>query len=79
MLTHLFQTWNPKSKTEPYAQSAVELMKQARELVGSFFDNPIAISEDLVCEFADGIGKVLGDYAAFVASCGTYIYLYHES
>ncbi|KAI3823060.1 hypothetical protein L1987_04486 [Smallanthus sonchifolius] len=65
------ETWNPKSKTEPYSQSAVELMKQARELVGSFFDIPIAISEDLVCEFADGIEKILGDYATFVASCGS--------
>lgn len=44
------KTWNPKSKTEPYAQSAVELLKQTRDLVGSFFDIPIPISEDLVHE-----------------------------
>nr|XP_043625138.1 protein unc-13 homolog [Erigeron canadensis] len=65
------ETWNPKSKTEPYAQSSVELMKQARELVISFFDIPIAISEDLVHDFADGIEKILRDYATFVASCGS--------
>ena len=44
------KTWNPKSKTEPYAQSAVELLKQTRDLVGSFFDILIPISEDLVHE-----------------------------
>ncbi|KAI3688422.1 hypothetical protein L1987_82135 [Smallanthus sonchifolius] len=65
------ETWNPKSKTEPYSQSAVELMKQAREIVASFFDIPIAISEDLVHEFADGLEKILLDYADFVASCGS--------
>ncbi|KAI3823026.1 hypothetical protein L1987_10629 [Smallanthus sonchifolius] len=65
------ETWNPKSKTEPYSQSAVELMKQAREVIASFFDIPIAISEDLVHEFADGIEKILLDYADFVASCGS--------
>ncbi|XP_071698212.1 protein unc-13 homolog [Rutidosis leptorrhynchoides] len=65
------ETWNPKSKTEPYAQSAVELMKQAKELVVAFFDIPIAISEDLVYEFADGIEEILRDYTTFVASCGS--------
>ncbi|KAK9078950.1 hypothetical protein SSX86_000619 [Deinandra increscens subsp. villosa] len=65
------ETWNPKSKTEPYSQSAVELIKQARELVACFFDIPIAISEDLVHEFADGIEKILEEYATFVASCGS--------
>ncbi|KAK1428992.1 hypothetical protein QVD17_11191 [Tagetes erecta] len=65
------ETWNPKSKTEPYSQSAVDLMKHARELVTSFFDIPVAISEDLVREFADGIEKILEDYVTFVASCGS--------
>nr|GEX32773.1 hypothetical protein [Tanacetum cinerariifolium] len=65
------ETWNPKSKTEPYAQSAVELLKQARDLVGSFFDIPIPISEDLVNELGDGIEKILRDYTTFVASCGS--------
>ncbi|XP_071736389.1 protein unc-13 homolog [Rutidosis leptorrhynchoides] len=65
------ETWNPKSMTEPYAQSAVELMKLARELMVTFFDIPIAISEDLVYEFADGIEKILEEYTTFVASCGS--------
>ncbi|KAK9058412.1 hypothetical protein SSX86_023254 [Deinandra increscens subsp. villosa] len=65
------ETWNPKSKSEPYAQSAMELMKQAKEAVESFFDIPIGISEDLVCEFADAVEHILQDYIAFVASCGS--------
>ncbi|KAL8245663.1 hypothetical protein R6Q59_006879 [Mikania micrantha] len=65
------ETWNPKSKSEPYSQSAVELLKQTRELVVSFFDIPITIPEDLVHEFVDGIEKILQDYATFVASCGS--------
>lgn len=39
----------------------------------SFFDIPISISEDLVCEFVDGIENILRDYATFVASCGMHI------
>ncbi|XP_076908555.1 protein unc-13 homolog [Bidens hawaiensis] len=65
------ETWNPKSKSEPYSQSAAELVKQSRELMVSFFDIPISISEDLVFEFADGIENILRDYATFVASCGS--------
>ncbi|KVI00382.1 Mammalian uncoordinated homology 13, domain 2 [Cynara cardunculus var. scolymus] len=42
------ETWNPKSKSEPYAQSAVELMKQTKDAIDSFFDIPIGVSEDLV-------------------------------
>ncbi|XP_076889548.1 protein unc-13 homolog [Bidens hawaiensis] len=65
------ETWNPKSKTEPYSHSAVELVKQAREVVLSFFENPISVSEDLVHEFANGIEEILGDYNGFIASCGS--------
>ncbi|KAL4590980.1 hypothetical protein LXL04_003928 [Taraxacum kok-saghyz] len=65
------ETWNPKSKTEPYAQSAVELLKQARDLLVSFFEIPIAISETMVEDFADGVERILRDYTTFVASCGT--------
>ncbi|CAI9290600.1 unnamed protein product [Lactuca saligna] len=65
------ETWNPKSKTEPYAQSAVELLKQAKDLLVSFFEIPIAISETMVEDFADGVERILRDYTTFVASCGT--------
>ncbi|KAI3683344.1 hypothetical protein L1987_83847 [Smallanthus sonchifolius] len=65
------ETWNPKSKSEPYAQSAMELMKQTKEAVETFFDIPVGVSEDLVCEFADAIEHILQDYTDFVASCGS--------
>ncbi|KAI3826680.1 hypothetical protein L1987_00732 [Smallanthus sonchifolius] len=65
------ETWNPKSKSEPYAQSAMELMKQTKEAVESFFDIPLGVSEDLVREFAGAIEHILQDYTDFVASCGS--------
>ncbi|KAL9996950.1 putative protein unc-13, mammalian uncoordinated 13, domain 2 [Helianthus debilis subsp. tardiflorus] len=65
------ETWNPKSKSVPYAQSTMELMKQTKEAVESFFDIPVGVSEDLVREFADAIERILQDYIAFVASCGS--------
>ncbi|CAK9180196.1 unnamed protein product [Ilex paraguariensis] len=64
------ETWNPKSKTEPYAQSAVELMKHAKEAVDDFFEIPISISENLVHDLADGLELLFRDYTTFVASCG---------
>ncbi|KAM7485405.1 hypothetical protein LguiA_001414 [Lonicera macranthoides] len=65
------KTWNPKSKHEPYAHSAVELMKHAREAVEDFFQIPIAISEDLIYDLADGLEQIFRDYTAFAASCGS--------
>ncbi|CAH9131089.1 unnamed protein product [Cuscuta epithymum] len=65
------ETWNPKSKNEPYAQSAVELMKQAKEAVDNFFELPISITEDLVHNLAEGMEHVFRDYIAFVESCGS--------
>ncbi|KAG5387551.1 hypothetical protein IGI04_039021 [Brassica rapa subsp. trilocularis] len=41
------ETWNPKSKSEPYAQSAGELMKLAKDAIDEFFEIPIGITEDL--------------------------------
>ncbi|PON94817.1 hypothetical protein TorRG33x02_093300 [Trema orientale] len=65
------ETWNPKSKTEPYAQSAVELTKLAKEAVDEFFEIPIGITEDLVQDLADGLENLFQDYTTFVASCGS--------
>ena len=64
------QTWNPKSKSEPYAQSAVELMKLAKTIVEEFFEIPIGITEDLVLDLAEGLENLFQEYTAFVASCG---------
>lgn len=69
-LTFVLQTWNPKSKSEPYAQSAVELMKLAKETADNFFEIPIGITEDLVLDLADGLETHFQEYATFVASCG---------
>lgn len=64
------QTWNPKSKTEPYAQSAVDLMRHAKETVETFFEIPMAISDDLVGDLADGFKHLFKEYVTFVTSCG---------
>ncbi len=66
----MLQTWNPKSKTEPYAQSAVELMKTVKETVEEFFEIPIGITEDLIQDLADALGHLFQDYISFAASCG---------
>lgn len=68
----LFQTWNPKSKSEPYAKSVVELMNLAKIIVQEFFQIPIAITEDLVQELAGGLQKIFREYTMFVAACGKY-------
>ncbi|XP_020688603.1 protein unc-13 homolog [Dendrobium catenatum] len=65
------ETWNRKSKSEPYAQSAVDLMKLAKVTVDEFFEIPVAAREELVQELADGLENLFQDYTSFVASCGT--------
>ncbi|KAM0985542.1 hypothetical protein ACFX13_013022 [Malus domestica] len=65
------ETWNPKSKSEPYAQSAEELMKLAKETVDDFFEIPIGITEDIVQDLADGLEDLFKEYTSFVASCGS--------
>ncbi|GFY82792.1 hypothetical protein Acr_02g0010320 [Actinidia rufa] len=65
------ETWNPKSKTEPYAQSAVELMIHAKETVNAFFEIPLGMSEDLVHDLSDGLEHLFREYTTFVASCGS--------
>ncbi|CAL5185368.1 unnamed protein product [Lathyrus oleraceus] len=64
------ETWNPKSKSEPYAKSVVELMTLAKKIVQDFFQIPIAITEDLVQELADGLHKIFKEYTMFIAACG---------
>ncbi|XP_043705668.1 protein unc-13 homolog [Telopea speciosissima] len=65
------ETWNPKSKSEPYAQSALELMRLAKETVDDFFEIPIENSEDLVQDLSDGLELLFQEYSTFVASCGS--------
>lgn len=68
----LLQTWNPKSKSEPYAQTAEELMNLAKTTMEQFFEIPIGITEDLVQDLADGLESIFQDYMMFVAACGKY-------
>ncbi|WJX18752.1 hypothetical protein P8452_08521 [Trifolium repens] len=65
------ETWNAKSKTELYAQSASELMKLAATTVEEFFEVPITITEDLVQDLVDGLENLFLDYIKFVAACGS--------
>ncbi|XP_015068319.1 protein unc-13 homolog isoform X2 [Solanum pennellii] len=64
------ETWNPKSKSEPYAQSAIDLVRHSKEAVDNFFEIPTIITENLVNDIADGIENLFKDYVIFVASCG---------
>ncbi|XVE81900.1 hypothetical protein DITRI_Ditri15bG0103200 [Diplodiscus trichospermus] len=65
------ETWNPKSKSEPYAQSAVELMRSTEEMVNDFFEIPIGITDDLIIDLAEGLEQLFQEYITFVASCGS--------
>ncbi|GER46259.1 hypothetical protein STAS_23284 [Striga asiatica] len=65
------ETWNPKSKSEPYANSAVELAGFAKEAVDDFFEIPVNLSENLFFDFVQGVENLFQDYIAFVSSCGT--------
>ena len=80
ILWHYTQTWNPKSKSEPHAQSAVELMSLAKQTFDDLLEIPIEITEDLALDVAHGWDNLFQDYTAFVSSCGTYvnyIYIYY--
>ncbi|MBA0749591.1 hypothetical protein Gogos_003495 [Gossypium gossypioides] len=65
------ETWNPKSKSEPYTQSCMELMRSANQMVKDFFDIPIAIADDLILDLAEGLKLIFQEYITFVASCGS--------
>ncbi|XP_057781519.1 protein unc-13 homolog [Salvia miltiorrhiza] len=65
------ETWNPKSKSEPYSHSAEEIVKFCKETIENFFEIPINVSESLVYELTDGLEHLLGEYITFVASCGS--------
>ncbi|KAL4375681.1 hypothetical protein HN51_009649 [Arachis hypogaea] len=64
------ENWNPKSKSEPYAKSVVELMNLAKIIVQEFFLLPVPITEDLVQELATGLQNLFKEYTMFVAACG---------
>ncbi|KAL5990377.1 hypothetical protein ACLOJK_011277 [Asimina triloba] len=66
------ETWNPKSKSEAHAQSAVEMMKVSKETVDSFFEIPVGgLCDDLLQDLTDGLEALFQEYIAFVASCAS--------
>ncbi|KAL6907675.1 hypothetical protein ACP4OV_002714 [Aristida adscensionis] len=64
------ESWIPKSKNEPYAQSAVELMKLAKATFDEFFGIPVSARDDMVQDLADGMGAIFEEYVSFLSSCG---------
>ncbi|CAN6302372.1 unnamed protein product [Urochloa humidicola] len=64
------ESWIPKSKGDPYARSAVELMKLAKAIVDEFFGIPVTARDGMVHDLADGLGAIFQEYISFLASCG---------
>ncbi|AQK95284.1 hypothetical protein ZEAMMB73_Zm00001d010939 [Zea mays] len=66
------ETWNPRSKAEPYAQSAVDLMKLAKVTVDEMLEIQVASAckEELLQRLVDGIDHLVHQYAMLLASCG---------
>ncbi|KAL9401334.1 hypothetical protein Peur_005183 [Populus x canadensis] len=60
-----------ESKLEPYATSAAELMKIAKEAVNDFFEIPVGITDDLIYDLAEGFDNIFKDYTNLVAACGS--------
>ncbi|KAL6844279.1 hypothetical protein ACP4OV_025952 [Aristida adscensionis] len=70
------ESWNPRSKAEPYAQSAVDLMKLAKVTVDELLEiqvagQPPACREELLYHLVDGIDHLVHQYALLLASCGS--------
>uniref|UniRef100_A0A0E0K8K2 MHD1 domain-containing protein n=1 Tax=Oryza punctata TaxID=4537 RepID=A0A0E0K8K2_ORYPU len=65
------ESWMPRSKNEPYAQSAVELMKLAKATVDEFFGIPVSAKDDMVQDLADGMEAIFLEYISFLTSCGS--------
>ncbi|GAA0143662.1 hypothetical protein LIER_04290 [Lithospermum erythrorhizon] len=65
------ETWNPKSKLKPYAQSASELVHNAKESIASFFEMPIERSEDFVHDLTHGLEHLFEEYITFIVTCGS--------
>ncbi|KAE8717665.1 peptide transporter PTR3-A-like [Hibiscus syriacus] len=64
------ETWSPISKSERYANSAIELMNLTMETVNEFFQIPVGITEDLILDLAEGLEQVIQEYVTFLAACG---------
>ncbi|WVZ59238.1 hypothetical protein U9M48_009420 [Paspalum notatum var. saurae] len=65
------ESWIPKSKEEPFAGSAMELMKLARFTVDEFSEIPASAKDEVVHDLVDGLESIFQDYISFVSSCGS--------
>ncbi|CAN6236784.1 unnamed protein product [Urochloa humidicola] len=67
------ESWNPRSKAEPYAQSAADLMKLAKVTVDELLEVqvPPACRDELLQRLVDGVDQLVHQYALLVASCGS--------
>ncbi|WOL05760.1 hypothetical protein Cni_G14491 [Canna indica] len=65
------ESWMPRSKNEPYAQSAMDLMKLAKVTADEFFEIPVGVRDDMVQDLVDGLEALFQDYIAFISACGT--------
>ncbi|KAI4373887.1 hypothetical protein MLD38_011949 [Melastoma candidum] len=65
------ETWNPKSESEAFAVSAVELVELAEGAVDEFKTIQVGEGEDLNGRLIHGLTNLFKDYISFVASCGS--------
>ncbi|PKA55059.1 hypothetical protein AXF42_Ash003696 [Apostasia shenzhenica] len=64
------ESWMPKSKGEPFAQSAVDLIKLAKMTTDEFFEIPVMARDEMVQNLTEGFETIFQEYTKFVASCG---------
>uniref|UniRef100_A0A0D3HEK7 MHD1 domain-containing protein n=1 Tax=Oryza barthii TaxID=65489 RepID=A0A0D3HEK7_9ORYZ len=64
------ESWIPKSKDEPFAGSAMEMMKLAKYTVDEFSEIPASAKDEVVQDLVDGLEAIFQEYISFVASCG---------
>ncbi|CAL5070974.1 unnamed protein product [Urochloa decumbens] len=66
------ESWNPRSKAEPYAQSAVDLMKLAKVTVDELLELQVSppCRDELQQRLVNGIDQLVQQYALLVACAG---------
>ncbi|XP_074572863.1 protein unc-13 homolog [Curcuma longa] len=65
------ESWMPRSKNEPYAQSAVVLARLAKESMDEFLDMQVEGKDYMVQELVNGFDAIFQEYISFVAACGS--------
>lgn len=65
------ETWNSMSKSKPYVHSVEEIVSFVKEVVNNFFQIPVNVSQNQVCDLVEGLEQLFRDYVTFAASCGS--------